>query len=131
MEKELTEREAWLTIAEIWKNTVPSPWDKNERVVYVGSADPIWGLCGVMHELDIDLGMIETMQAKLPPRILDSDWCWGFTTEDAKARIAFCERMAAELDKQEDKDNAKREELQEDQGNRGQLEGEELPSPQE
>lgn len=96
----MTKREAWLSLATAWDNAKP---DKNgEWCAAIG----IWqdhGLCGSIFSLQLPMRVSEQMFAQMkkhwPKRIAVRTkegvaWRWPFTKAGAKARAAFCRKMA-------------------------------------
>lgn len=94
----MTEREAWLRCAEIWRTAKPAV-DGGEYMVRVTpNGLPLFGICGVLNRILDPYGTLRaTMRARMknhaPPEDEDG-FRWDFNKAAAEARVAFCERMA-------------------------------------
>ncbi len=90
----MTEREAWLFLADKWDNV---EGDEHPRYVVVNGYEAA-GLCPCIDSLesadDITPPVAAFMLAKIPKKRDSHDACWPFTEEGAKARAAFCRKQA-------------------------------------
>lgn len=98
MAKLLTEREAWLLLAEWWSGKLRT--DDDGDTLMVGGKWGCYGLCSSIVLLSstgrISQEIQESMRRKLG-EVPGSDYRWPQTLAGARQRAAFCRRMAAEL----------------------------------
>lgn len=95
--KKLTERQAWLRLAELWDK--PQQNESNECFIQTAYGRP-YGLCASMDCLDIPPKVDNAMMAKigkLPNKL--GDFKWGLGKAGAKARAKFCRKQAAMLER--------------------------------
>lgn len=108
----MTEKQAWLYLAERWKNATLDSGDI--PTVIINDADPVWprrGLCGCITDLAIlnyiDWKIWKWMRVKITRHGGINDlYKWPLTLEGAKQRVEFCLQQAEKCDVDTTKDES-------------------------
>lgn len=92
----MSERKAWLYLAELWRHTVD---DNVGDVRVVDGANSAWGLCHSIGRLcrrgEISKRTARSMEGKIPSgRRFLNNYAWPLTKNGARSRVRFCVQQA-------------------------------------
>ena len=99
--KRMTEREAWLYLARKWARTRKA----HVTLRPADGGEACRGLCACACRLihlgvvkrKVALGMLGRLHRRRPGKMADESYYWSLTIRGARARAAFCRRMAKEI----------------------------------